>query len=151
MAKVDVTSEVVIHRPLNVVAEFAGDPTNAPRWYSNIRSVTWNTAPPLHVGSRLDFVAVFLGRELAYTYQVSELRPGARLEMTTADGPFPMTTCYTWTAVDGGTRMTLRNHGEPSGFAALGAPVVAAAMRRANRLDLEQLKRVLEGMSGEQA
>ena len=45
----------------------------------------------------------------------------------------------------GGTRMTLRNRGEPSGFAKVGAPVMAAAMRRANRKDLAALRAVLEG------
>ena len=41
--------------------------------------------------------------------------------------------------------MTLRNRGEPSGFAKVGAPVMAAAMRRANRKDLAALRAVLEG------
>jgi hypothetical protein len=40
--------------------------------------------------------------------------------------------------------MTLRNRGEPVGFATLTAPMVAAAMRRANHKDLERLKQVLE-------
>lgn len=63
----DVTTEAVIHRPGDEVARFAGDPDNAARWYANIRSVRWHTPPPLQVGSRLDFVASFLGRRLAYT------------------------------------------------------------------------------------
>jgi hypothetical protein len=65
--------------------------------------------------------------------------------MRTAQGPFPMETTYTWQdAGDGTTRMTLRNRGEPAGFAKLTAAVVAAAMRRANRKDLERLKQILE-------
>jgi hypothetical protein len=65
--------------------------------------------------------------------------------MRTSEGPFPMETTYTWEPVgDGGTRMTLRNRGEPSGFSRLGAPVLARAMRRANRKDLARLKEILE-------
>ena len=65
--------------------------------------------------------------------------------MRTAQGPFPMETTYTWSrAPDGGTRMTLRNRGEPTGFAKVAAPMMAAAMRRANRKDLARLKALLE-------
>jgi len=89
-------------------------------------------------------VASFLGRRLAYTYEVAEWVPGERLVMRTAEGPFPMETTYTWTADGDGTRMTLRNRGEPKGFAKVGAPMMAAQMRRANRADLEKLKDLLE-------
>ncbi|HZD02578.1 MAG TPA: SRPBCC family protein [Actinomycetes bacterium] len=142
---VDVLTEVVIDRPRGEVAEYAADPSNAPQWYANIESVTWRTAPPIAVGSQMDFVAHFLGRRLAYTYEIIELVPGEKLVMRTAQGPFPMETTYTWTALeDNRTRMRLRNRGEPAGFSKLAGPVMAAAMRRANTKDLAALKRILE-------
>ena len=141
---VDVTTWTEIARPRAEVAAFAADPGNAPRWYENIDSVRWETVPPVAVGSRIAFVARFLGRQLAYTYEVRDLVPDERLVMSTAEGPFPMETTYTWTDVGGGTRMTLRNRGEPAGLTKLASPAVAAAMRRANRKDLAQLKRLLE-------
>ncbi len=144
---VDVRVETVIERPVDEVAAFAGDPTNAPQWYVNIKSVQWRTPPPLAVGSRMDFVARFLGKEIAYTYEVTDLVPGERLVMRTAEGPFPMQTTYTWEPVADGTRMTLHNTGEPSGFAKVARPVMEKAMRRATTKDLEALKRLLEGSS----
>ena len=142
---VDVLTEIVISRPCNEVAAYAGDPSNAPHWYVNIKSVEWKTPPPLAVGSRVAFVAQFLGRRLAYTYEIVELVPAERLVMRTAEGPFPIETTYTWAPLDqGNTRMTLRNRGEPSGFSNVVAPIMAVAMRRANRKDLKRLKAVLE-------
>jgi uncharacterized membrane protein len=142
---VDVLTEVVIDRPADVVAAYAADPSNAPEWYANIKSVEWKTPPPIEIGSRLAFVAHFLGRLLAYTYEIVELIPGERLVMRTKEGPFPMETTYTWEpSGEGRTRMTLRNRGEPSGFARIGGAMMAAAMRRANRKDLTRLKALLE-------
>lgn len=142
---VDVLTETVIDRPPAQVAAYAGDPSNAPQWYVNIRSVEWQTPPPMRIGSKLAFVAQFLGRRLAYTYEVMDLVPGRRLGMKTAQGAFPMETTYTWEPLgEGRTRMTLRNRGEPAGFSKIAAPFMAAAMRRANRKDLALLKTLLE-------
>lgn len=138
-------TEIVINRPCAEVAAYAGDPSHAPDWYANIKSVTWETPPPVHVGSRIAFVAQFLGRRLTYTYEVLDLIPNERLVMRTAQGPFPMETTYTWRPLmTARTRMTLRNRGEPVGFGKIAAPVMAAAMKRANANDLAALKRLME-------
>ena len=141
---VDVVTATFIARPRDEVAAFAANPDNAPTWYENITSAEWRSRPPLTAGSRVAFVAHFLGRQLAYTYDIVAYEPGERLVMRTAEGPFPMETTYTWMTVDGGTRMTLRNSGTPAGFSRLLAPFVAMAMRRANRKDLAKLKQLLE-------
>ena len=141
---VDVRTEIVINQPCAVVAAFALDPDNAPRWYENIKTVEWRSDRPLRVGSRIAFVAHFLGRRIAYTYEVAELSP-TRLRMRTADGPFPMETTYELDSVDGSLcRMQLRNRGEPTGFGRIVGFFVAFAMRAANRKDLARLKMLLE-------
>jgi uncharacterized membrane protein len=142
---VDVATAIEIGRPREVVAAYVVDPDNAPDWYVNIESVEWKTPPPLAVGSRIAFVAAFLGRRLAYTYEVADYVPGERLVMRTEQGPFPMETTYVWESMpEGNTRMTLRNRGTPSGFSSLAAPFVSASMRRANKKDLARLKQLLE-------
>ena len=142
---VDVVTETTIERPVDLVARYAADPSNAPEWYIKIESVDWKTPPAVEVGSRVEFVARFLGRRLRYTYEIVELEPGRRLVMRTAEGPFPMETTYAWVpAASGQTRMTLRNRGEPSGFSKIAAPFLSTAMRRANRNDLRHLKAILE-------
>lgn len=143
--EVDVSSEITIRRPRHDVAAYSSSPDNAPTWYVNIRTVEWKTPPPVKVGSQSAFVAHFLWRRMAYTYEVVELVPSERFVMRTAEGPFPMETTYTWeTTADGGTRMTLRNRGTPTGFSKLVAPFMGRAVRSANRKDLAALKKLLE-------
>jgi uncharacterized membrane protein len=142
---VDVVTEIEIDRPRQEVAAYASDPDNAPAWYDNIKSIEWKSPKRVAVGARMAFVAQFLGRRLAYTYEVTEFVSGDRLVMSTAEGPFPMETTYMWEDTQsGGTRMTLRNRGQPAGFANVGAPIMAAAVRRATRRNLAMLKRLLE-------
>jgi uncharacterized membrane protein len=141
----DVETQITIDRPRGEVAAYACDPDNATTWYANIESAEWQTSRPLGVGSRFAFVARFLGRRLAYVYEVKEMVPGERFVMATTDGPLAMETTYTWSdAPDGATAMRLRNRGDPAGFSTLLTPIMATAVRRANRKDLSQLKRILE-------
>ena len=148
-SRVDVETRTVIDRPVADVAAFAADPSNAPEWYENIVKVEWKSAPPVQVGSVVSFEARFLGRTLCYDYEVVELVPGERLVMRTSQGPFPMQTVYTWREVaPNRTEMILRNTGEPSGFSKFAAPLMAVAMRRANRKDLAALNAILTKGSG---
>jgi len=143
--KVDIETSVIIDKPRGKVANFAANPSNAPRWYANIESVKWKTSQRLALGSRIAFVASFLGKRIEYTYEIVELEPLERLVMRTAEGPFPMETTYTWKALSPkSTRMTLRNRGAPSGFAKFAGPMLSRSIRKANEKDLASLKELLE-------
>ena len=67
---VDVSTSVVINRPRELAARYAANPDHAPDWYINIKA-------PLTVGSQIAFVAHFLGRRMAYTYEVVDLSQGS--------------------------------------------------------------------------
>ncbi len=145
MATVDVEVHTTIARARDEVAEYCCDPDNVTAWYANIRAVQWETEPPVAVGSRLRFTSGFLGRTLEYTYEVVEIVPGERFVMRSDRGPFAMETTYLWEdAANGHTFMTLRNRGEPTGFAGLATPLLATAVRRATTKDLGALKIILE-------
>lgn len=134
----------MIDREVAEVAASAGDPSKAPQWYANIRSVDWVTPPPQAVGSRVAFVAGS-SADASRMYEVTENAPGERLVMQTDGRPFPMRTAYTWEAVGPmRTRMTLSNSGRPSGFVAMGSAVLARAIRTATTKDLARLKALME-------
>ncbi|MCD9020238.1 SRPBCC family protein [Cohnella silvisoli] len=142
---VDVFTEIIINRPRDEVSDYAANPDNAPEWYVNIQSAEWQTPKPLAVGSKIAFKAQFLGKQLAYVYEIVEYKQKQLLVMKTADGPFPMETTYTWETVDdNSTRMTLRNRGNHAGFSKLFVPFMTFMMRRANMKDLKKIKNLLE-------
>ena len=96
---ITVTNRIHIHQAVDVVAGYAMSPDTAPEWYENIRTVEWQTSKPLARGSRIALVAQFMGRRLAYTYEIVALEPSALLVMRTAQGPFPMETTYRFRAL----------------------------------------------------
>ena len=143
---VDVTTEIVIERPRDAVAAYAADPRNAPEWYANIKAAELITPPPVRVGSRIQFRARFLGRDVTYTYDITEFVLGERLVMRTPVGQTQWVTTYTWESVDGdrATKMVLRNWGEPGVFASVAKPLLERSMRRATSASLGRLKEIFE-------
>ena len=146
---VNVLTETVIARPRDEVAAFAVDPDRIPLWYQHVKAIEWQTEPPLAVGSRVALVSRLLRQRLAYTYEVVEHTPGERFVMRSLEGSSPMETSYAWaTMPDGRTRMTIHNHGAPTGILGWLGPIAGMAIRRANTKDLALLKAILERRAG---
>lgn len=143
---VDVASQIEIERPAGIVSAYVSDPANATAWHDHIKASSWASAPGPHVGARIAFVVEFLGRRLDFTYEIVEFSPGEKLVMRSVEGPFPMETVYAFEETrDGHTRMTMRNHGQPTGVSKLMTPMIATTLRSASERDLARLKEILEG------
>lgn len=143
----DIITEIIINKNIDEVANYTANPDHAPNWYDNIESVEWKTPKPLEIGSRLAFVANFLGRKLSYTYEIVEFIPLKRMIMKTSEGPLLMETIYTWYVWDlDHTKMTLQNRVKPKGFYIFMAPFLESMMKTANKKDLVKIKRIIEAM-----
>ena len=141
---VDVSVTIAIDRPPAIVMAFASDPTNDPAWIGGIRSVDILSQDPVGPGTTVRRVASFLGRKIGYTTEITDLEPGVRLTMRSLAGPFPLAVTYGFEPTTTGTRMTIRNTGDPKGFFRLTKPLLKAAIRRNVRRDLAALKSLLE-------
>jgi uncharacterized membrane protein len=142
---VNVVTDIIINSPREKVAQYASNPEHAPDWYVNIKSAEWQSEKTIMPGSKIAFIADFLGRRLEYVYEIEKYIPGQMLVMKTADGPFPMETTYTWDSITvNQTKMTLRNKGIPSGFSRIFTPFMSFMMKKANKKDLLKIKEILE-------
>jgi uncharacterized membrane protein len=142
---VDVKTDITIRCPIQKVAEYAANPDHAPEWYVNIDSAEMRTEKPLSLHSQIAFKAKFLGKDLSYIYEITELIPEQKLVMKAANGPFPMETTYEWETIDEQTsKMTLRNQGNPTGFSKWMTPLISVMMKKANQKDLIKIKEILE-------
>ena len=118
------------------------NPDNAREWMANLKSVEWK--PPLAVRSQIGVVSELFGRRLKSTYEIAAFAPEEHLVMRTAH-PFPMEMSYVWeSTAEGGTRMTLRGRGAPTGLSFLLVPMITAELRRSNEKSLCRLKKRLE-------
>lgn len=140
---IDVTSSTVVPRPVPVVWDWVRDPQNDLRWTSGLVEVRPLVGASYDTGARIERVARFLGRTFAYTIDVTEVEPLRRIEMTTSAGPFPMTVSYLFDEVDGGTRFSIRNRGEPGRWFALVGGLLAGAVQRQVQLDVDTLRDLL--------
>ncbi|MDQ4075127.1 MAG: SRPBCC family protein [Chloroflexota bacterium] len=99
---------VVIQKPPEVVFEFLANYENDPRWRSDVRTMAYQSPPPIGVGSRALEVASVLGQQLETLTEISEYEPHARVISRTLSGPTPVTAYRYFEPTDGGTRFTYR-------------------------------------------
>jgi hypothetical protein len=142
---VAVTTDIVINLPREKVAEFATNPDTVYLWYAPIRSVEWQSPPPLQVGSKLAVTIEWFGLLLQNSFQVVEYIPGQKLIVRSVNEIFQLEITLGWHAIDGRTtRMTIRSRGLPVGFSKVLTPLIAWVVKRINHRDLKFLKRLLE-------
>lgn len=138
------TVEQVIGRPPEQVAAYAMDPANDRDWIGALTRVEVLGDGPVGPGTRVRRVARFLGRDMEYVNEITELRRPERLAMKSVKAPFPMTVVYEFEPAGDGTRMRIHTGGDASGFYKVATPVLSAMVKRGVASDLKRLKKRLE-------
>ncbi|HWO93332.1 MAG TPA: SRPBCC family protein [Dehalococcoidia bacterium] len=140
----DVTCEIVIHRPREVVAAYAENPSNDCEWIGGIKEARALSHPAVGEGARVERIARFLGRRIAYVLETTEYEPNVLIAMQSVQGPFRMRVTYRFEDTVDGTRFSIRNEGGSGIALRLGAPLMSKALRRNVNGDLRRLKDLLE-------
>jgi len=136
--------ETTIRRPRDEVAAYAMNPDNDRAWIGALTEVKVLTDGPIGEGTRVERVARFLGKRIAYVNEIVEYAPPERLRMQSVKAPFPMTVDYEFVEDDGGTVVRSRAGGDASGFYRLAGPILDRAVRKGVASDLARLKAILE-------
>jgi Polyketide cyclase / dehydrase and lipid transport len=143
-------------KPVTICVEIACPPATAwayladaernVQWLDNMESCRWITEPPIAVGSRYEQVARFLGKHVRATFEVTELRDGAFITISSLPGSsFPLAITRRLDLLDAGRcRVTETAAGDPHGFYRLAEPLMRALVRRNIARAYAKLKRLLE-------
>jgi uncharacterized protein YndB with AHSA1/START domain len=141
---VDVTVEQEIGRPPEEVAAYAMDPANDREWIGALTRVEVIGDGPVGPGTRVRRVARFLGRDMEYVNEITELDRPRRLAMRSVKAPFPMSVTYEFEPAAQGTLMRIHTGGDATGFYKVAGPVLSQMVKRGVASDLKRLRAKLE-------
>ena len=146
MARVDL--HVTIGRPVADVFRVLSTPELTPRWSANAIEEHATTPGPARVGSRRRATVRAIGRGTTENeIEITEFEPERRIAVRSVESVVPFTSAWTFTPVDGGTRVDWRWDFTLGGRLRPFDWIVAAVFARAFRPDLERLRSMME--SGE--
>ncbi|MEW5848066.1 MAG: SRPBCC family protein [Myxococcota bacterium] len=140
---VDIQTQVLIQRPRAEVAAFMFDPRNDAIWTTGVVESRPLTEGPLRVGSRVERISKFMGRQFGYVYEVTATDGTSYVEIKVTE-PFPMQIRYELEDSAEGTTARIRAAGGGTGFFKVAAPLMSRMVKRNITNDLELMKEYLE-------
>lgn len=142
------TCSVTIERPIEEVFAVLTDPTRSPEWSKHsLRGELLTDGPPRIGSRRRTVVKGFAGiGTMESVFEVTELVPlrAVALKQVTASWGGSGATRYTFTPVDGGTRIDWTWELNSGGLMRLLTGPMLAVTRRMFQADLENLKALME-------
>ena len=139
---ITVENSVEVDRPTEEVFAFVSDPTNDPKWHSDILEASKITEGPIAVGSRFRWLLKFMGKKEAEV-EVTAYQPSSSAQLKMTKGPVHPTVTYRFEPTATGTRFTRHIDLEPEGFFKIMAPMMKSMIRKGNAKFVENLKQAL--------
>jgi uncharacterized membrane protein len=139
---INIEKSVVVDRPVEEVFAFVAEGSNAPRWQEGLEAVEGRTDV---IGSEYTEVRKFLGREMRSLMEVTAYEPNSRWAAKVLKGPVPYEVSVRVEPQDGGTRLTTRVDGEPTGFFKVAEGMVKSQLEKSMEWNVQRLKQILEG------
>ena len=140
---------VSIDRTREDVFDYVTDPANDAQWQGSVQSSRWASKPPHGVGSTLNEVDRFLGRNIESTLEITAWDRPNKYGFKVIEGPIPFQGVMGFeSSGEWGTELTLDVEAEIGGFFKLAEGLVGKQLEKVLDTDFNALKLVLEAEHG---
>jgi uncharacterized protein YndB with AHSA1/START domain len=138
--------KALINRPVQEVWDFFIDLTNSPHWTASGSELRQTSTGPIGVGATFESVRRVLGRDIkSQRIVVTQYEPGQLISVRTA---VPLlghgATGFTFVSVGDGTRLSRWTEAGLGRAEGLLGPLLTRLVRRGQRTELSNLKRLIE-------
>jgi hypothetical protein len=141
---VNLSATVFINPPARDVFGYVIDVPHDALWRTGVVEASFTSDGPVEVGSTGFDRINANSREMVSEWTISELEPGRLARWTLDGGPIRGFGGYICEQVGNDTEFTLEAVVTPVGACRLMGPVFRMIGRRQNRVDVQQLKQILE-------
>jgi uncharacterized membrane protein len=139
---INIEKSIVINKPVEQVFAYVSDGSKASSWQGGLEAVE---NPTTEVGSHYTEVRKFVGREMRSVLEITAFEPNTLWASRVVKGPVPYNVSAKFAPQEGGTRLTLRLDGEPTGFFKMAEGMVKGQLEKSMEEDLSRVKGILEG------
>lgn len=144
---INITSSVVIYRPVRMVFDFISSAANDFEWqYGTLASAPAKPGTA-GMGGFFSTIGHLMGRRMRSTYEVTHHEADRRYGFKSISGPLHLHTMYTLETDKGRTRLQVSTQASPANVLQTSERVVERFMQKQLREDLAMLKSILEARS----
>lgn len=142
-----IEQEIDIHCPVEEVFRYIADISNHQDFSGAFSETRQLSAGEFGVGTRVQKVSSFLGKEVVAEQEVIAFEPNQLISLQVISGPVLGQEHFVFEEVAGGTRLKLILLAKPPRLLSLVAPVMKTKIKNQMAADFYNLKRILEAGS----